>query len=341
MASTVRGRAEALEVGSDGETQQEESRRREATARGTTLALRYAAPSSSLKGRFLRTLPVVFALALIACVTSVYVCLHIAALIGGGGDASGFARGVGELVVFSLLLLLQLVSFFLAVFINPGGVPDLEPEEVQRLVARPAEVKVSGERRDCKWCARFKPDRTHHCRLCRSCVLKMDHHCPWIGNCVGWRNHKFFMLSVLYAAVLCIFVGATMLESVSREVNAPTETFSVLFFLLFGETLDIFLAVVVTGFLGFHLYLMAKGMTTIEFCEKQFRQGPGGARTNVSIWNRGFWANFNDTFGYNPFLWFLPIDNRRGDGVNFVPNSSFLPPLLVEETRQGDNLKEL
>ncbi|PFH31487.1 DHHC zinc finger domain-containing protein [Besnoitia besnoiti] len=295
-------------------------------------AVRYAAPSNSPKGKFLRTLPVVFVLALVACVVSIYVGLHILPLLGLSSslqaadlakDASAFSRGVGELATLLVLLVLQLVSFAFAVLVSPGGVPTMSPEEEEHmLLQQPAEVKRDGERRRCKWCLHYKPDRTHHCRVCRSCVLKMDHHCPWIDNCVGWGNHKFFMLAVIYSAVLSIYVAATMFESVVAAVNSPTGSFSVLFLLLFGETLDVFLALVVNGFLGFHLYLMSKGMTTIEFCEKQFRYRPGVRGDESSMWNRGIWLNFNDTFGYNPLLWFIPIDNRPGNGVHFVPQRS-------------------
>lgn len=33
-------------------------------------------------------------------------------------------------------------------------------------------------KRICRRCKSFKPDRAHHCSICKRCILKMDHHCP-------------------------------------------------------------------------------------------------------------------------------------------------------------------
>jgi palmitoyltransferase len=29
----------------------------------------------------------------------------------------------------------------------------------------------------------------------------MDHHCPFVGNCVGQHNHKYFIQFLFYATV--------------------------------------------------------------------------------------------------------------------------------------------
>ena len=53
--------------------------------------------------------------------------------------------------------------------------------------------------RRCNQCYIVRPNRVHHCPICRGCILGMDHHCPWINNCVGQFNRKFFFLFDLYS----------------------------------------------------------------------------------------------------------------------------------------------
>ncbi|XP_026864242.2 palmitoyltransferase ZDHHC16A [Electrophorus electricus] len=57
----------------------------------------------------------------------------------------------------------------------------------------------------CKKCVIPKPPRTHHCGICRTCVLKMDHHCPWLNNCVGHFNHRYFFFFCLYMTLGCLY----------------------------------------------------------------------------------------------------------------------------------------
>lgn len=68
--------------------------------------------------------------------------------------------------------------------------------------------------RFCRKCKLVKPDRTHHCSSCQRCILKMDHHCPWLNNCVGYTNHKQYILLLFYSIVYCVFCCGASLEQV-------------------------------------------------------------------------------------------------------------------------------
>lgn len=66
-------------------------------------------------------------------------------------------------------------------------------EEDAIIPASDPDRETKPPRRFCKKCNCFKPPRAHHCRTCGRCVVKMDHHCPWINNCLGQNNQKFFI----------------------------------------------------------------------------------------------------------------------------------------------------
>jgi hypothetical protein len=51
-----------------------------------------------------------------------------------------------------------------------------------------------------------KPERTHHCSVCDTCILKFDHHCPWLNQCVGIGNERYFVLFMVWLTIGCMVV---------------------------------------------------------------------------------------------------------------------------------------
>ena len=71
----------------------------------------------------------------------------------------------------------------------------------------------------CSKCKRTKPPRTHHCRRCDRCILRMDHHCPWLGNCIGFDNHKYFVLTLYYYCIFIIYTTCCLSLSLINARN--------------------------------------------------------------------------------------------------------------------------
>jgi palmitoyltransferase len=162
--------------------------------------------------------------------------------------------------------------------------------------------------RQCSHCNHFKPQRAHHCRQCNACTLKMDHHCPWVNNCVGYRNYKYFMIMLIYAVLCLWFVVFTYTEVVGDTILNENIVTTLLFTIVLMYMLALTMAIIVTAFTIFHFWLITKGKTTLEYCEK----------ANSGSYGKSTWANLKETFGTNILLWPFPFaPNYESEGTDF------------------------
>jgi len=120
-----------------------------------------------------------------------------------------------------------------------------------------------------KWCRKCwapKPERAHHCSVCKRCVLKMDHHCPWLAQkCVGHWTYPAFLHFLASITILCTYVSALSLRVtyvafvdpfLVDEITALHALFLTLYCAIFSIT--------VGSFLAWHLYLVSTNQTTLE-----------------------------------------------------------------------------
>ena len=64
---------------------------------------------------------------------------------------------------------------------------------------------------NCRKCSALRQDSfVHHCRTCDSCIEQMDHHCTFVGQCVGKRNTKFFLMYCFYITLLLLYACARL-----------------------------------------------------------------------------------------------------------------------------------
>lgn len=165
-------------------------------------------------------------------------------------------------------------SYTTAVFTPPGSTTNddgygLLPTQ-NAPMATSFTVKSNGEFRYCKKCQARKPDRAHHCSTCRRCVLKMDHHCPWLATCIGLRNHKAFLLFLIYTTVFCFYAFAVSGCWVWGEILDDVQNLETLLpvnFIMLCVISGI-IGLVVGAFTTWHIILASRGQTTIECLEK-------------------------------------------------------------------------
>lgn len=205
------------------------------------------------------------------------------------------------------LFLFVISTLFRTSFSDPGVIPRATPDEaadIERQIEVPnavspgtyrppprtKEVVVKGQvikLKYCFTCKIFRPPRASHCSLCDNCVDRFDHHCPWVGNCVGRRNYRYFYLFILSLSVLCIYIFACVLThlilraqkdnflTVMQDSPASMVEAVICFFSVWS----------VVGLAGFHTYLAASEQTTNEDIKGSFSSKRG--QDNFNPYSKG------------------------------------------------------
>eukprot|EP01071_Lankesteria_metandrocarpae_P008813 Lankesteria_metandrocarpae@DN5059_c0_g1_i2.p3 len=151
----------------------------------------------------------------------------------------------------------------------------------------------------CEECNLVRPERTHHCSFCKRCVLRMDHHCPWVGNCIGLHNLRYFVLFNFWVALTGAYIFATnMAIIIIYIIRTPTDSINGVYL---GVCLALTLmtgmfAICAGGILAFSLFGVFKNITTVEV-----------NYSSKNPYDIGRLQNMESLFGPLGIQWFLPL----------------------------------
>lgn len=194
---------------------------------------------------------------------------------------------------------------------------ELPPEFLSR---RSITSKRDGRFRLCRTCHVWKPDRCHHCSACNRCILRMDHHCPWLPDCVGFRNQKYFIQFLMYATLYAFNV--LIFDTIQLYIWFHQGDYErqLIDLVLFSVWLLAFaVSIALSCFTGFSIYQVAHNQTTIELhIQGRYREELdilGESRRDDAtdnVFDLGSSSkNWMDVMGTTLFEWLLPIPTSK------------------------------
>ncbi|TKY73686.1 S-acyltransferase 7 [Spatholobus suberectus] len=250
-------------------------------------------------------------------------------------DDSPHHWGYSILIVLIVHTLFVLITLLLTSGRDPGIVPrnayppvldeydgsaNINNEQTPRLhLPRAKEVIVNGvsvKTKYCDTCMLYRPPRCSHCSVCDNCVERFDHHCPWVGQCIGLRNYRFYYMFVFSSTLLCLYVHGFCWVYIKRIMDSEDISIWKAMIKTPASIALIIYSFISIWFVGgltvFHTYLISKNQSTYENFRYRYDQ-------QVNPYDNGVAENFKEIFcsvippSKNKFRSKIPIPKEPSD----------------------------
>ena len=238
-------------------------------------------------------------------------------------------------------LLSTLFNHVLAIIIKPGSVQDLRNSKYYKghsayysdnFKITPFFIRNNNLNHQemiwkiCKYCKEIKPLRTHHCSLCDICVIKMDHHCPWINNCVGQNNQRYFLLFLFHSFCYTFLVTVLTLPILLFHKKYSQNDTEVIITknkvnmreIKYISILGIVSLIVEIFFCGWNWFLAFNGQTTLEFwaSKTDYKFNEGIVNFSFGNWKKNLFYIFG-TENIFKILFFPHVKKLPFSGLEF------------------------
>ena len=175
-------------------------------------------------------------------------------------EQESLSRKVVSLILYSIYLIIVIFFCLICAFTDPGVIPinSLSANELKNAncCSNNRVCYINGIRhriRFCYTCQIIRPIGSSHCKTCNICVEKFDHHCPWVGNCIGKNNYRYFFIFLI---LLNTFFIITLISSLCFII------FHKKYISIYIVILSVLTMLFITTLLIYHIKFTCRNMTT-------------------------------------------------------------------------------